>query len=131
MERKGKNAEWKRKQLNFSCRNETTSRISETTNGRQKAVITYYSYISLEKVPKSDEHQYFSKNAATPRATNFTLSTRGSYKIGGNNVVYTSKRDGSSFCHCSARKRPLGFVNLDFYGFIRSLITDEGKRNLL
>jgi len=26
-------------------------------------------------VPKSDEHQYYSKNVATPRATNFTLST--------------------------------------------------------
>ena len=56
MERKEKNAEWKRKQLNYSCRNETTSRILETRNGIKKAVITFYSDNSLETMPKSDEH---------------------------------------------------------------------------
>ncbi len=57
----------------------------------------------------SDEHQYCSKNVATPGATNFTLSTRGSYKLGGDSVVYTSKSDGSTFCHSPASERPLGF----------------------
>ena len=57
----------------------------------------------------NDEHQYCSKNVATPGATNFILSTRGLYKIGGDSVVYTSKSDGFSCCHCSASERPLGF----------------------
>ena len=39
-------------------------------------------------VPKSDEHQYFSKNAATLRGTNITSSTQGSYKLGCDSVVY-------------------------------------------
>jgi len=47
-----------------------------------------------------DEHHYCSKNVATPGATNFTLSIRGSYKLGGDNVVYTSKCDGSTLFHC-------------------------------
>ena len=47
----------------------------------------------------------------TPWATDFTLSTRGSYKLGGDNVVYTSKSDGSSVCHCSTCERPLGFLS--------------------
>jgi len=115
MERKSKNAEGKRKKLNYSCRNETTSRISETRNGRKKSVITYYSDTSLATVPKSDEHQYCSKNATTPGATNFTLSTWVSYKHGGDSDVYTSKSDGSTFCHCSAGERPLGFFKPDFY----------------
>jgi len=96
MERKAKNAECKRKQLNYSCRNETNSRISETRNGRKKEVTTYYSDTSLATVSKSDEHQYCGKNAATLVATSFTLSSRSSYKLGGDNVVYTSKSDGSS-----------------------------------
>ena len=86
-----------------------------------------YSNTSLTTTPKSDEHQYCSKNVATPGATNFTLSTRGSYKHGGDSAVCTSKAHGSVFCHCSAGDRPLGFVK----PFRRNLITDEGKRNLL
>jgi len=58
-----------------------------------------------------DEHQYCSKNVATPGATSITLSSRGSYKLGGDNVVYTSKSDGSSVCHCSTCERPLGFLS--------------------
>ncbi len=50
--------------------------------------------------PKSDEQQYCSKNVATPGATNFTLSTRGSYKLGGDSVVYTSRCNGSTLYHC-------------------------------
>jgi len=38
---------------------------------------------------KSDEIKYCSKDATTPRATKFTSSTWGSYKLGGDNVVYT------------------------------------------
>lgn len=48
----------------------------------------------------SDEHQYCSKNATTPGATKFTLSTRGSYKIGGDSAVYTSRCNGCTLCHC-------------------------------
>jgi len=95
--------------LNYFCRNETTSIILETRNGRKKAVIAYYSDTSLATMPKSDEQQYFSNNVATPGATSFTLSTWGSYKLGGDSVVYTSKSDGFAFCHCSASKRPLWF----------------------
>jgi len=47
-----------------------------------------------------DEHQYCSKNVATPGATNFTLSTQGLYKLGGDDAIYTSKCDGSTLCHC-------------------------------
>ena len=107
---KAKNEEWKRKQLNYSCRNETNSIILETRNGRKKAIITYYSNTSPEMMPKSDEHLYCNNNAATPAATSFTLSTRGSYKLGGDSVVYTSKSDGSAFCHLfSLRERNVGF----------------------
>jgi len=59
--------------------------------------------------PKSDEHQYCSKNATTLGATNFNLSTWGLYKLGGDSAVYTSKSDGSAFCHCLVGERPLGF----------------------
>ena len=41
-----------------------------------------------------DENQYCSKNVATLGATNFTLSTRGSYKLGGESTICTSKSDG-------------------------------------
>lgn len=58
---------------------------------------------------RHDEHQYCSKNVATPGATNFTLSIRGLYKLGGDSAVYTSKSNGSAFFHCSAGERPLGF----------------------
>jgi len=87
---------------------------------------------SVEAMPVvPDEHQYCSKNDVTPGATKFTLSTWGSYKLRGDNVVYTIKSGGSALCHCSARNRPLGFLKTNFYGFRRSLITDEKKRNLL
>lgn len=108
-ERKTKNAEWKRKQLNYFCRNETNSIILETRNRIKKEVITYYSDTSPATAPKSDEHQYSKKNVVTPGATSFTLSTRGSYKLGGSSVVYTSESDGSVFCHSSVGKRPLAF----------------------
>lgn len=133
-------AEWKGNQriqngkeskLNYSRRNETNKKISETRNGRKKEVITYYSDTSPTTAPKSGEHQYCSKNVATLGATNFTLSTQGSYKLGGDIVVYTSKSDGSALYHCSVGDRPLGFFKTDFYGFRRSLITHERKRNLL
>jgi len=46
----------------------------------------------LRHLPKtmseSDEHQYCNKNVLTPRATNFTSSTQGLYKLGGDNVVH-------------------------------------------
>jgi len=35
------------------------------------------------------------------------------------------------FFHCLAGERTLGFFKPNFYGFIRRLIIDEGKRNLL
>jgi len=84
---------------NYFCRNDAHSRISKIGNGRKKEKITYYSDTSLETVPKSDEHQYCNNNATTPRATNFTLSTQGSYKLGGDSVVYTCSCDGSTLCH--------------------------------
>ena len=90
----------KESKLNYFCINETNSRILVTRNGRKKAVITYYSNTSPTTAPKSDEHQCCNKNVATRGATNFTLSTQGSYKLGGDNVVYTSKYDGSTRCHC-------------------------------
>ena len=58
---------------------------------------------------QTDENHYCSKNDATLGATSFTLSTQGSYKLGGESVVYTSKSDGSVFFHFSAGERPLGF----------------------
>lgn len=90
----------KESNLNYFCRNEANSRISEKRNGRKKSKITYYSNTSPTTTPKGDEHEYCSKNAATPGATNFTLSTQGSYKLGGDSIVYTSKCDGSALCHC-------------------------------
>jgi len=98
----------KESNLNYFCRNETNSRISKTRNGRKKAVTTYYSDTSRETVPKSDEHQYCSMNATTPGATSFTLSTRGSYKLGSDSAIYISKSDGSAFCHYSIGERLLG-----------------------
>jgi len=47
----------------------------EMRKGRKKVEITSYSNTSPTTAPKSDEHQYCNKNVATPRATNFTLST--------------------------------------------------------
>jgi len=38
--------------------------------------------------PKTEELLYCTKDVATPRATNFTSSTQGSYKLGGDSVVY-------------------------------------------
>ena len=67
MEKKGK--------LDYFYRNEANRRMSEIRNGRKKAEITYYLDTSLKMVPKIYEHQYCSKNAATPGATNFILST--------------------------------------------------------
>ena len=58
---------------------------------------------------KSDDHHYSSKNVATHRATSFSLSTWGSYKLGGDSIIYTNKSDGSTFCHCSTGERPPGF----------------------
>jgi len=47
-----------------------------------------------------DEIQYCKKDIATPRDNNFTSSTRGSYKLGGDNVVY--KVDSMVYsCHLS------------------------------
>jgi len=66
--------------------------MSEIRNGRKKSEITSYLDTSLTMVPKSDEHQYCSKNAATLGATNFILSTQGSYKLGDDSVVYTNLR---------------------------------------
>jgi len=34
---------------------------------KNKSVITFYSDTSLETMPKSDEHQYYNKDVATPR----------------------------------------------------------------
>lgn len=65
MGRKVENVEWKRKQLNYFCRNETRNRILEIRNRRKKAIITYYSDTSPTMMPKGDEHQYCSKNVAT------------------------------------------------------------------
>ena len=121
----------KGRKLNYFCRNETNSIISETRNGRKKAVITYYLDTSPTMMPKSDEHQYCSKNAIAPMATNFTLSNQGLYKLGGDSAIYTSKSDGFSFCHCSNVRETTKVFKLGFYGFIRRLITHERKRNLL
>ena len=35
------------------------------------------------------EHQYCNKDATTHGATNFTLSTQGSYKLGGDSAICT------------------------------------------
>jgi len=51
--------------LNYFSRNETNGRIVDTRSRRKKAVITYYSDTSLATAPKSDGHQYCSKNVAT------------------------------------------------------------------
>jgi len=85
---------------NYFCKNEANSKMSGIRNGRKKAEITSYSDTSPAMAPKSDEHQYCSILAATPGATNFTLLTRGSYKLGGDSVVYTSRCDGTTLCHC-------------------------------
>ena len=105
--------------------------MKKIRNGRKKTKITSTQTPPQQQCQKSDEHQYCSKNAATPGTASFTLSTQGSYKLGGDSVVYTSKSDGSAFFHCLVGERSLGFFKIDFYGFRRSLITDEGKRNLL
>ena len=55
---------------------------------------------SFAMTPKSDEHQYCNKNAATLGATNFTSSTCGSYKLAGDNDVYTIDAMDYS-CHFS------------------------------
>ena len=47
-----------------------------------------------------DEKKYCNKDAATPRATDFTSSTWGSYKLGGDNVVYTNRCNWSTLYHC-------------------------------
>jgi len=57
---------------------------------------------SMATVPKTDELQCCSKDVATPRATKFTSSTRGSYKLGSDNVVYTIDVMVYS-CHFSTR----------------------------
>lgn len=79
---------------NYFCRNEANSRMEEIRNATKKQKSTSYSDTLFTTVPKSDENQYCSKNAAIPRATNFTLSTQGSYKFGGHNVVYRCICDG-------------------------------------
>ena len=78
-----------------------------------------------------DEHQYRSKNVATPEATNFTLSTRGSYTLGGDNVVYTSKSDGFAFCHGSIGQRPVGFSSYTSMELEEAWFLDGRKGNLL
>ena len=98
-----------RKLLDYFCRNKLMVENWRLEIEEKKEIITFYSNTSPAIAPKSDEHQYCSKTVATPRATSFTLSTRGSYKLGGDSVVYTSKSDGSAFCHCSDGERPLGF----------------------
>jgi len=85
--------------LNYFFRNETNRWISETRNGRKKTIITYYSKISPKTMLKSYQHHYCSKNATTPIATKFTLLTQGSYKLGGDSVVYTSNCDGLAHFH--------------------------------
>ena len=50
--------------------------------------------LSVKRSPEDEndiggELQYCSKDAITPGASNFTSWTRGSYKVGGDNVVYT------------------------------------------
>jgi len=61
-------------------------------------------YIYLDTSPamatKSDEPQYYSKDVATPRVTNFTLSTQGSYKLGGDIAICTTYATIYS-CHFS------------------------------
>jgi len=63
-------------------------------------------YIDLDTsppmTPKSDEPQYCNKDVATPRVTNFTLSTQGSYELGGDNVIFTADATIYS-CHFSTR----------------------------
>jgi len=117
--------------LNYFCKNELNGRIVETRSRRKKAVTTYYSDTSLAMAPTSDERQFCSKNATTHGATNFTLSTWGSYKLGGDSVVYTSKSDGSAFCHCLAGERPLGFSSQTSMDSEEAWFLDERKRNLL
>ena len=94
------NREGSKPTYNYFCINEANSKMSEMRNGRKKVEITYYSETSQATTLKRDEHQYCSKNVVTPGATNFTLSTQGSYKLGGESAVYTSKCDGSALCHC-------------------------------
>ena len=66
----------------------------------EKSSNHFYSNTSPATAPKNDEPRYCNKNDATPGATMFILSTRGSYKLGGDSVVYTSRCDGSTLCHC-------------------------------
>ena len=80
--------------------------MSEIRNGRNKVEIISYLDTSPTTAPKSDEHHYCNKNSTTPGATNFTLSTRGSYKLGGDSAICTSKSEGASSCHYSSGERP-------------------------
>ena len=66
------------------------------SNGKESRNHIYLD-TSSKMVPKSDEPQYCSKDAATPRATNFTLSTQGSYKIKGDSVICTADATAYSF----------------------------------
>jgi len=51
-------------------------------------------------MPKSVEPQYYKKDVANPRATNVILSTRGSYKLGGDIAICTADATVYS-CHFS------------------------------
>jgi len=72
----------KEKDCNYLL-NETICKI------RKKESINHiYLDTSLITTPISDEQQYCSRNVATLGATNFTSSTSGYYKLGGDSVVY-------------------------------------------
>ena len=85
-----------RKQLDYLCRNKLMVEYWRQEIEEKKAVITFYSDTSPAIAPKCDEHQYCSKDVATHGATDFTSLTRGSYKRGGDIVVYTNRCDWCS-----------------------------------
>ena len=97
--------------------------MKEIKNGRKKEEITSYSDTSPAMVPKSDEHQYCSKNVATPGLPTllYQPGVRTNLEV---TVLYTQvKVMVLPFVTCSTVEIPLGVFKLDFYGFIISLVS--------
>lgn len=85
-------------------------------NERKKESINHiYLDTTPTMAPKSDGYHYFSKNAATPRATNITSSPLRSYKLGGESVVYKNRCNGLLLSLFNWGNIRLGFLKPFFY----------------
>jgi len=79
--------------------------------------------IHVGALRETDEHQYCSKNVATPRLPTllYQPGVRTNLEV---TVLYTQvKLMVLPFVTCLAGERPLGIFKLEYYGFRRSLVS--------